>query len=54
MKPQVNALALNDLDRDLSDEMLNQMEVEDAIQEDLGQLSLNAFTSKDTSQAQQK
>jgi hypothetical protein len=47
-KPQVNALALNDLDRELSDEVLNEMEVEDQLKEDFSQLSINAMLGQDS------
>jgi hypothetical protein len=41
-KPQLHALALNDLDREISEEALNEMAIEDLITEDFCQLSLNA------------
>lgn len=47
-KPQTNAITLNDLDRDLSDEVLNDLAAEDALHEELYQLSLNAITSSDS------
>lgn len=47
-KPQVNALVVNDLDRELPDEVLNELPTEDALQEDFGQLSLNAISGSDT------
>lgn len=47
-KPQANALVLNDLDRELSDEVLNELAAEDVLQEEFCQLSLNAITSSDT------
>ncbi|RLN11703.1 hypothetical protein C2845_PM09G18080 [Panicum miliaceum] len=40
---QVNALVINDLDQSLSDEVLTQLEVEDALHEEFEQLSLNAL-----------
>jgi len=46
-KPKVNALAFNDLDRELSDEVLNELTVEDALHEEFCQLSLNALSSQD-------
>ena len=46
-KPQAHALALNDLDRELSDEVLNDLAIEDQLQEEFGQLSLNALSSQD-------
>lgn len=48
-KPQVNALAINELDRELPDEVLNDLAMEDQLQEEFGQLSLNALSSKDSS-----
>jgi len=44
-KPQVNAIVLNDLDRELSDEVLNELAVEDQLHEEFSQLSLNALSS---------
>jgi hypothetical protein len=44
-KPQANALAVNDLDRDLPDEVLNDLATEDALEEEFGQLSINAISS---------
>jgi len=46
-RPQANAIIINDLDRELSDEVLNEMAAEDALQEEFGQLSLNALSSAD-------
>ena len=46
-KPQVNALVINDLDRELSDEVLNQLAAEDTLHEDFCQLSLHAISSVD-------
>lgn len=46
-KPAANALVLNDLDRDLSDEVLNALATEDVLQEEFGELSLNAMSSID-------
>ena len=36
---------LNDLDRELSDEVLNELAVEDKLHEEFSQLSLNALSS---------
>ena len=41
---QVHALAINDLDQPLSEEVLTQLAVEDAISDDFQQLSLNAIS----------
>ena len=46
-KPQVNATVLNDLDRELSDDVLNELVVEDQLHEEFCQLSLNALFSED-------
>ena len=43
-KPQLHALALNDLDKEISEEALNDMAIEDLITEDFCQLSLNALS----------
>lgn len=43
-KPQLHALALNDLDREISEDALNEMAIEDLITEDLCKLSLNALS----------
>jgi len=40
---------VNDLDRELSDDVLNQLAIEDALPDQFCQLSLNALTSSDTS-----
>ena len=42
-KPQVNALVLNNLDTNLTDEVLDQLAVEDALNEEFCQLSLHAL-----------
>jgi len=47
-KPQVNAIVLNDLDRELSDEVLNELAVEDQLHEEFCQLSLNALSSQNS------
>jgi hypothetical protein len=46
-KPQLNAIVLNDLDAELSEETLNQLEVEDTLDAEIGQLSLNAMAGTD-------
>jgi hypothetical protein len=43
-KPQLNALIVNDLDVELTDETLDQLAVEDVLAEEMGQLSLNAIS----------
>jgi hypothetical protein len=47
-KAHVHALALDDLDQALSEETLNQLAVEDALAEDLCNLSLNAISGTDS------
>ena len=46
-KPKINALTVNDLDRELTDEVLNDLAIEDALHDDFRQLSLNALSSTD-------
>jgi hypothetical protein len=43
-QPQANALVLNELDQPLTEEVLNQLEIEDAITEVFGQLSISAIS----------
>jgi hypothetical protein len=40
----VNALALNDLDREISEDMLNELAIDESLTENFGQLSLNALS----------
>jgi hypothetical protein len=47
-KTQINALAVNDLDGELSDEVLNELAAEDVLQEQFSELSINALSSQDT------
>ena len=47
-KPQTNAIIMKDLDKELSDEVLNDLAIEDALHEEFYQLSLNAITISDT------
>jgi hypothetical protein len=42
-KPQVNALVVNDLGVELTEETINQLEMEDVMISEMGQLSLNAI-----------
>ena len=42
-KPHLNALAFNDLDREISEDLLNEMAIEEVLTEDFYQLSLNAL-----------
>jgi hypothetical protein len=43
-KSQVNAIVVNDLDVELTEDTLNQLAVEDALTLEMGQLSLNAIS----------
>ena len=45
-KPQTNALIINDLDRELSDDVLNELVAEDTLHEEFCQLSFNAISSQ--------
>jgi hypothetical protein len=47
-KPQVNAIVLNDLNVELTEETLNHLEVEDVLASKMGQLSLNALSGTNT------
>lgn len=47
-KPQLNALVLNDLDKELSEDLLNEMAIEEVLTEDFCQLSLNALAGTDS------
>jgi hypothetical protein len=48
---QINALALNNLEVVLTEEVLNELAIEDAITENFGQLSLNALAGTDVGEA---
>jgi len=50
-KTQVNALVLNDLDVTLNDEVLKQLEIEDALTEEFCTLSLNALAGTEHGEA---
>jgi hypothetical protein len=43
-KPQVNAIVINDLDTELTEETLSQLEMEGVITAEIGQLSLNVIS----------
>ncbi|WVZ83967.1 LOW QUALITY PROTEIN: hypothetical protein U9M48_031053 [Paspalum notatum var. saurae] len=47
-RDQLNVLALNDLDKEISEEVLNQLAVEDAIAEDFSNLSLHAIAGTES------
>jgi len=42
-KPYVNAMVLNDLDKELDEDLLNEIAIEELLNEDFCQLSLNAL-----------
>ena len=42
-KPQINALVVNDLDKEINEDLLNQMAIDELLTEDFCQLSLNAM-----------
>ena len=47
-KPQINALVANDLDKEISEDLLNDMAIEEILNEDFCQLSLNAISGTDS------
>jgi hypothetical protein len=47
VKTRVNAIVVNDMDRELGDDVLNQLAIEDTLPEQFCQLSLNAISSSD-------
>ena len=49
-RPQINAMVLNDLDREIDEELLNEMAVQEILTEDFGQLSLNALAGTASSE----
>lgn len=50
-KPAVNAMVVNDLDVNLTDEVLHQLDLEDALTSEFCQFSLNVVTGTDHGQA---
>ena len=48
-KQQLNSLVVNDLDVNLTEEVLNQLAMEDSLQEEFGQLSLHTLLAADHS-----
>jgi hypothetical protein len=50
-KAQENALVLNDLDIHLTDEVLQQLEIEDALNAEFGSLSINALAGTEHGEA---
>jgi len=47
-KPQINALVVNDLDKEINEDLLNQMAIDELLTEDFYQLSLNAMASTES------
>ncbi|KAJ1265605.1 hypothetical protein BS78_08G089100 [Paspalum vaginatum] len=47
-RPQLNVLALNDLDKEIPEEVLNYLAVEEAIAEDFSNISLHALAGTET------
>lgn len=47
-KPQLNAFIVNDVDVPLSEDTLNQLEIEDVLSQELCQLSLNAIAGTES------
>ena len=47
-KPQINALVVNDLDREINEDLLNEMAIDEALTETFGQLSLNALAGTES------
>jgi hypothetical protein len=50
-RPQVNALVVNDIGEELTEETLNQLAVEEVLAEEIGQLSLNAILGTESGDA---
>ena len=42
-KPQLNALVMNDLDKEIDEDLLNEMAIDETFTENFGQLSINAM-----------
>jgi hypothetical protein len=51
IKPQVNALVVNDIGIELIEDTLNQLAVEDVLAEEMGKLSLNAISGTEAGDA---
>jgi hypothetical protein len=47
-KPHINALALNDLDREINEDLLNEMAIDEVLTENFHQLSLNAIAGTES------
>lgn len=47
-KPQLNALVVNDLDKEINEDLLNEMAIDEMLTENFGQLSLNAMAGTET------
>lgn len=50
-KPQLNAIVVNDLDVELTEDTLNKLEIEDVLAAEMCQLSLNAIAGTDSGDA---
>lgn len=48
VKPQLNAMVVNDLDKEINEELLNEMAIDEMLTETFCQLSLNAMSGTDT------
>ena len=42
-KPQLNASVVNDLDKEIDEDLLNEMAIDETFTENFGQLSINAM-----------
>jgi len=47
-KPQINALVVNDLDKEINEDLLNEMAIDELLTEDFYQLSLNAMAGTES------
>lgn len=52
-KPQLNAMIVNDLDKEIDEDPLNEMAVQEILTEDFGQLSLNSLAGTTSSSCMQ-
>jgi hypothetical protein len=48
VKPHINALALNDLDREINEDLLNEMAIDEVLTKNFHQLSLNAIAGTES------
>jgi hypothetical protein len=47
-KPQLNAMIVNDLDKEINEELLNEMAIDEILTENFCQLSLNAIVGTES------